>query len=427
MYALSLSPIEFFIIAVFYAGGIALLREYYQDVQRTNDRGDAPMNVDILNHYIWYSALQLVQQHAFFVINNDEGTLTLRKSEGFSTTFVWLIPADHLSESRMKRELDDTLTWMSAYRRKTPSFLFRSIHLFLFSRPLQESDRERIARFSAQTLIGRYQSSAWAIDIPSGQVFTPSLLLRSSRMLKNTLAQAAKSVQQQSLQRHLQGADLYEQIGQWQQEIGRGQTVKQQTYQKSVRHSASAPITFTIAAINVVVWVLMTVYGGSQDPAVLRLFGAKDNARIIAGEYWRFITPMFLHIGGLHLWFNSIALLSLGGHVERMYGSLRFIPIYFIAGFFGTYASFMFSPHLSAGASGAIFGLFGALLFFATKNPSVFGHTMGPGLISALGINLVLGFLIPGIDNYAHLGGLLGGFIAAFLIGLPRQQALSPK
>lgn len=381
------------------------------------------MNVDLLNHYIWRSAHHLVQEHSFFVVNNDEGVLTLRRSQGFTTTFLWLIPADHLSVKRMKRELNDSLTWMAAYRRKTPSMLFRSIHLFLFSEPREDALLKSISALGSQTLIGRYQSSAWAIDLTAGKMTTPSLLLHSSRSLKAELIESWQCMQKESLDQRYHGDNLYHEISLWQQEIGKLQQRTQQHYQKSVRYSIGAPLTFTIAGINLVIWVLMTIYGGSQNPEVLRLFGAKDNELIRAGEYWRFITPMFLHIGGLHLWFNSTALLSLGGHVERIYGSLRFLLIYIVAGIFGSFSSFLFSPALSAGASGAIFGLFGALLYFATKNAAAFGHTMGPGLISGLGINLILGFIIPGIDNYAHLGGLIAGFIAAFIIGLPKQKS----
>lgn len=377
------------------------------------------MNVDTLNHFIWRSALHLVKEHSFFVVNNDEGVLTLRRSQGFATTFLWLIPADQLSVKRMKRELNDTLTWMSAYRRKTPSVLFRSIHLFLFSEPREEAFLKSVTALGSQTLIGRYQSSAWAIDLSTRKIMTPSLLLHSSRSHKTALQESLQLMHNEALDRRYHGENLYHEISLWQQDINRQELRTQQHYQKSIRYSIGAPLTFTIAGINLIVWVLMTIYGGSQNPETLRLFGAKDNELIRAGEYWRFVTPMFLHIGGLHLWFNSTALLSLGGHVERIYGSVRFLLIYIIAGIFGSFSSFLFSPNISAGASGAIFGLFGALLFFATKNASAFGHTMGPGLITGLGINLILGFIIPGIDNYAHLGGLIAGFIAAFIIGLP--------
>ena len=109
----------------------------------------------------------------------------------------------------------------------------------------------------------------------------------------------------------------------------------------------------------------MEMFGSSRNPYLLILFGAKYNPLILEGEWWRLITPMFLHIGLIHLVMNSFALYYLGTAVERIYGRYRFLFIYLFAGFAGTLASFLFSPDsISAGASGGIFGLFGALLFF---------------------------------------------------------------
>lgn len=380
------------------------------------------MDVMKLNHFIWRCAEYFVKEHSFFLIDQEEGAIILRRSDGFMTTFLWLIPADGLSHKRMRRELDDTLTWMSSYRRKTPSLLFHSIHLFIYSTPQSISHLQQIASMGAQSLVGRYQSSAWALDLTTGQLATPRLFFLRPRRLKEAMQQAIELYQTDIRNGLIQSQDIYTHIVKWQHQISSHQRQVQQSYQRSVRYTMGATITFGIAFINLVVWVLMTVAGGSQNPDILRLFGAKDNSLIQAGEYWRLLTPMFLHIGGLHLWFNSTALLTIGGPVERIYGKVRFLLIYLFAGIFGNLSSYMFSPHLSAGASGAIFGLFGALLLFATKRPSVFGHTTGPGLITGLIVNIILGFVIPGIDNYAHLGGLLGGFLAAVVVGLPKGE-----
>lgn len=117
------------------------------------------------------------------------------------------------------------------------------------------------------------------------------------------------------------------------------------------------------------------------------------------------MTPIVLHIGLLHLLMNTLALFYLGSAVERVYGNIRFLFIYLAAGFGGTLASFIFSPTLSAGASGAIFGCFGALLYFGLIYPSLFFRTMGFNILVVLGINLAFGFTIPGIDNAGHIGG----------------------
>jgi rhomboid protease GluP len=117
-----------------------------------------------------------------------------------------------------------------------------------------------------------------------------------------------------------------------------------------------------------------------------------------------------------------MALFYLGTLVERVYGNLRFLVIYILAGFGGVLASFLFSPNLSAGASGAIFGCFGALLYFGMINPRLFWRTLGLNILIVLGINLAFGFTVPGIDNAGHLGGLAGGFAAAGILHLPKKK-----
>ncbi|QYY44608.1 rhomboid family intramembrane serine protease [Aneurinibacillus thermoaerophilus] len=181
--------------------------------------------------------------------------------------------------------------------------------------------------------------------------------------------------------------------------------------------------TYFFLVIIIALFILMELSGGSQNPRVLLFFGAKYTPLILEGEWWRFITPMFLHIGLMHILFNGFALYSLGTLTEQLYGSVRYFIIYMLAGISGVVGSFAFSPNLSAGASGAIFGLFGALLYFGTQNKSLFFQTLGTNILVVLGINLAIGFLSPQIiDNYAHLGGLIGGFLASAIVGLPRKK-----
>ncbi|MFC0473529.1 rhomboid family intramembrane serine protease [Halalkalibacter kiskunsagensis] len=162
--------------------------------------------------------------------------------------------------------------------------------------------------------------------------------------------------------------------------------------------------------------------GGSTSVLTLIEFGAKYNPLIIAGEWWRLLSAMFLHITFLHLFMNSIALFYLGGAVERMYGTSRFLIIYFLAGLTGSIASFAFNEQVAAGASGAIFGCFGALLYFGTIYKKLFFRTMGKSVLTILAINLVFGFVVPMVDNGAHIGGLLGGFLACAIVHLPKHK-----
>lgn len=183
--------------------------------------------------------------------------------------------------------------------------------------------------------------------------------------------------------------------------------------------------TYILIVINLIMFAILELNGGSTNIDTLIKLGAKYNPAMLDGEWWRLISSMFLHIGFLHLAMNMLALYYLGVAVERIYGSLRFLTIYFLAGIAGSLTSFTFAMNVSAGASGAIFGLFGALLFFGIVHKKVFFQTMGRNIITIVAINIVLGFVIPQIDIGAHLGGLIAGFIASAIVYLPREKRIT--
>lgn len=183
-------------------------------------------------------------------------------------------------------------------------------------------------------------------------------------------------------------------------------------------------ITYLLIAINVLMFIFLEIKGGSTDTNLLIKYGAKYNLAILDGEWWRIVSSMFIHIGVLHLFMNMLALYYLGTAVEQIFGSKRFFFIYFLAGIGGGLTSFAFSMNISAGASGAIFGLFGALLYFGTIHKKIFLQTMGRGIITIIVINLVIGVMIPNIDMGAHLGGLITGFLASASLSLPRKKNL---
>lgn len=180
--------------------------------------------------------------------------------------------------------------------------------------------------------------------------------------------------------------------------------------------------TYVFIVIQLAMFAFLELNGGSTNTSTLIKYGAKFNPLILEGEWWRFFTPIVLHIGFLHLIMNTLALFYLGAAVEKIYGNVRFLFIYLLAGFTGSLASFLFSPNLSAGASGAIFGCFGALLYFGLIYPKLFFRTMGFNIIIVLAINLSLGFTIPGIDNAGHIGGLIGGFLATGIVHFPKKK-----
>jgi len=225
----------------------------------------------------------------------------------------------------------------------------------------------------------------------------------------------------------LQQNDTEEQeraVKRYQYELGRSIYEKNERM-KDVFSFGTPRLTYLLIYINIIIFFLIELNGGSTNVETLIQFGAKYNPAIVSGEWWRIVTSMFLHIGFVHLVMNMIALYYLGTVVERIFGSFRFIYIYFLAGIAGGLTSFALNVSVAAGASGAIFGLFGSLLFFGTIYRDMFRQTMGKNLIFILLINLVFGFMIPQIDMGAHLGGLIGGYIASAIVFVPQQRKAS--
>ena len=182
-------------------------------------------------------------------------------------------------------------------------------------------------------------------------------------------------------------------------------------------------VTWSLLAVNALVWLLQEAAGGSQDQEVLLDFGAMFGPLIADGEYWRLFTATFLHVGVMHLLINGLILLIFGQMVERIYGSPRFAAIYFGAGLSGSVASYLLnSIAIGAGASGAIFGVIGAFAAYFLARRAVLGE-MGrqtlSGILVLAGANLVFGLANPEIDNWAHMGG--------FVAGLALGMALVPR
>lgn len=148
----------------------------------------------------------------------------------------------------------------------------------------------------------------------------------------------------------------------------------------------------------------------------LEVYGARFNEAIHAGELWRLITPVFLHGSMAHIFFNMYALFSIGSFLERHFGHKRFLLLYFLGAFSGNVFSFLLTDGYSVGASTAVFGLVAAQVIFFYKNRELFGNQSRQAISNAvfiIGINLFIG-LTPGIDNWGHVGGLLGGAMFAW-------------
>lgn len=183
-------------------------------------------------------------------------------------------------------------------------------------------------------------------------------------------------------------------------------------------------ITYSIIFICVLVFILMYVLGnGSTDNYTLLLFGANLDALTKNGDYYRLFTSMFLHIGIMHLLCNMYSLYIIGKEVENVFGKWKYLVIYILSGIAGSILSLAFNHNtICAGASGAIFGLLGALLYFGYYYRPYLGATLTRSIIPVIAINLIIGFLDSGIDNSAHIGGLVGGLLVAMAVGVPDKS-----
>ncbi len=194
--------------------------------------------------------------------------------------------------------------------------------------------------------------------------------------------------------------------------------------QRSVELPNRKPIvTNILLVVTILIYLLqlLTDYTIGYDlPAAL---GMKSNELIISGQYWRLFTPMFLHGSIIHLGFNMYALNILGRRVERFFGPYRFLGLYLLAGITGNIFSFLFTVSPSLGSSTAVFGLLGAEGIFIYQHQKLFGDQSRTALrqiIQVAAINLLIG-LSPGIDNWGHVGGLIGGAVFTWFTG-PKYQ-----
>lgn len=196
---------------------------------------------------------------------------------------------------------------------------------------------------------------------------------------------------------------------------------------KRNKRSFIPKITYTIIGINVLVYIICVLISGNPfefDNSLLVSAGANARQLVENGEYYRLITCMFLHGGLIHIACNMYSLYCIGPLVEQVYGKLKYILIYFIAGISGSVLSALFMSYkiISVGASGAIFGLLGAVLVVSIKLRKQIGKNLLLNILSVIVINLIISFTLPNIDYSAHIGGLIGGIITGMLFWSPKTK-----
>lgn len=193
-------------------------------------------------------------------------------------------------------------------------------------------------------------------------------------------------------------------------------------------------ITYALLISNFILFITMILSGAnifSVKPSVLYEYGGLVNYETMGSmaELYRLITSIFIHGGLMHLLFNMYALYIIGPQVESFFGKTKYLIIYLGSGIIGNLLSMLFQANnvVSIGASGAIFGLLGALVYFGYHYRVYFGNVIKSQIIPLIMLNIFLGFMLTGINMAAHLGGLLGGFLVTKAVGVKYKSIKADK
>ena len=172
-------------------------------------------------------------------------------------------------------------------------------------------------------------------------------------------------------------------------------------------------VTYALIIINVIVFLLSLF-----NESIIQMFAVNRFFIADLGQYYRLFTGIFLHANFLHLIFNMYALYVIGMQLESFLGKGKYLAVYLLSGLGGSMLSIFFSNGYSVGASGAIFGLMGALLYFGYHYRVYLDSVVKSQIIPLIVLNLLIGFTSTGIDNWAHIGGLVGGILATMAVGV---------
>lgn len=182
-------------------------------------------------------------------------------------------------------------------------------------------------------------------------------------------------------------------------------------------------ITYSLIAINIIIYVFMML--GYRDNIIW--YGANVPDFIRQGDIYRLLSSVFIHANIMHLICNMYALYVIGPQLESYLGRAKYLLVYLISGITGNLLSMAFTTGASVGASGAIFGLFGALLYFGYHYRVYLGTVLKSQIIPLIALNLIIGFMVPGINNAAHIGGLIGGVLATVALGVKYKSTTFEK
>lgn len=180
-------------------------------------------------------------------------------------------------------------------------------------------------------------------------------------------------------------------------------------------------ITYILIFINILFYVLSIISNSFYNSMVL------NPSKILNGEYYRLLSCIFMHGGIIHLLCNMYCLYVIGPQVESFFGKIKYIVIYLLSGIIGSLMSLAITNSISLGASGAIFGLLGSILYFGYHYRVYLSQAIKSQIIPLIVLNLFLGFILNGVDNAAHIGGLIGGILVSMMVGVKYKSSTMEK
>ncbi len=311
----------------------------------------------------------------------------------------------------------------------------------IVSHYIHNKEQLNFDRFKLKRILDNLKKKTFSINMPVISIYTnlgedvelpqkednilSFLISKSSEIKNDNLIEIFPDIVELTSHKE-QGIDLFVKIS---------DDINKESYEKAQRvekiFSMKLPIiTYLIIAICIILFIGTYIFGtGSNRISTLIKFGANAVDLTKRGEYYRLFTCIFLHAGLIHLLCNMYSLYVIGPQVESFYGKLKFIFIFIFSGICGSILSTAFATNnlVSVGASGAIFGLLGSIVYFGYHYRVYLGNVLRSQIIPIIILNLFIGFTISNIDNFAHIGGLIGGVFASLALGVPGKSKTSDR
>jgi membrane associated rhomboid family serine protease len=335
-------------------------------------------------------------------------------------TLVAFTRWDGQSMREMQQRVDRLVTGLSQSGALHAGPL-RLVSVIVLPEGAPEEERRRLTRLAPSLFVNGLRPVTWLVDLAGNQVTSSR---RSGNPAELDVVRAAVSPDADTM------------------DAAQGEALRRQHSERmhafhGLMRGRQPWVTYALVALNSAIFLLTYLggpsTGGETSAPRLIAFGALVPQLVLDGQWWRLFTAVFLHASIQHILFNMTSLLAVGTLAERLYGSVKFIGIYLGAGLIGSIVSLAFAGMSGTldvpgvGASGAIFGVAGALVTVRFQSseiiPRVLRDRVSNTMIPLIGISLIFAYLTPYVDNAAHVGGLLGGMLLSFLFPLTRSLA----